>query len=434
MTTLTTTTNLFKILDTFIKEVNKTNGSNDKMRILGKYPELKEILLYVNDAQITFGITSKKYKKYVDNKKSKSYNAYSHLYDFLNALKDREITGDTAASSLKYFISQYPQYEDLILRIIDRNLKTRMNTKAVNKVFPGLVSVFEVTLAEKYLPKHIKKGSKYYLSRKLDGVRCICFYSKGEIKFFSRAGNEFVDKNGDSTLQRLYGPLKEVFNGMSPTVFDGELCIVDENGKEDFSSVMKQIRKEVINPRYCIFDILTPEEFNAGEGNKTFRRRNNKLRLFENIHPSIKILEQLEMNDDNWEKMVKRAEVEGWEGLMIKRNVKYSSGRSKDLLKFKEFHDEEFKVIDIITGPFRMTSKETGLEVTIDTMTAVVIDFYGTRVGSGFSVDERQMFYKNPRLIIGKSITVQYFEKTKNQDNDDLSLRFPTYKCIKEYL
>lgn len=416
----------------FTYEVNKTNANNDKIKILVKYPELKQILLYVNDSQITFGITSKKYKKFVDSGKSKPHKSYLHLYDLLNALKDRKITGDTAASSLKYFISQYPQYEELILRIIDRNLKTRMNTKAVNKVFPGLIPIFEVALAEKYLPKHIKKGSKYYISRKLDGVRCICFYSKGEIKFYSRVGNEFVDKNGNSTLQRLYEPLKKVFYGMEPTVFDGELCIVDENGQEDFTSVMRQIRKEVINPRYCIFDILSPEEFNAGEGNKVFRRRNNRLKLFENRHPSIKILEQLEMNDENWVKMVKRAELEGWEGLMIKKNVKYNSGRSKDLLKFKEFNDEEFKVLDIITGPFRMTSKETGLEETIETMTAVVIDFYGTKVGSGFSIEERQMFYKNPNLIIGKQITVQYFEKTTS-DSGGFSLRFPTYKGIRNY-
>ena len=50
-------------------------------------------------------------------------------------------------------------------------------------------------------------------------------------------------------------------------------------------------------------------------------------------------------------------------------------------------------------------------------------------VGSGFSLEERQHYYKHPEDIIGKEITVKYFEETKNQDGG-YSLRFPTVKCI----
>ena len=38
-------------------------------------------------------------------------------------------------------------------------------------------------------------------------------------------------------------------------------------------------------------------------------------------------------------------------------------------------------------------------------------------------------FYKNPKKILGKIITVQYFEETKNQDGG-ISLRFPTFKIL----
>ena len=37
----------------------------------------------------------------------------------------------------------------------------------------------------------------------------------------------------------------------------------------------------------------------------------------------------------------------------------------------------------------------------------------------------------NPNLIIGKTITVQYFEESKNQQGE-LSLRFPTVKHVYE--
>jgi DNA ligase-1 len=51
------------------------------------------------------------------------------------------------------------------------------------------------------------------------------------------------------------------------------------------------------------------------------------------------------------------------------------------------------------------------------------------RVGSGFSIEQRQEFYQNPNKILGKIVTVQYFEETKNQ-NDGISLRFPTFKIL----
>lgn len=427
------TKKLLERLNEFTIAANKTNKTNEKLEIIKKYPDLKEIFKYVNYNQITFGITSKNYKKYISSKKTKPFKTFLHLYKLLDALAQREITGDTAASTLKNFILQYPQYEDLILKIIDKNLKTRTNTKAINKVFPGLVPTFEVALSEKYNPKFIKPKSKYYISRKLDGVRCICFYSENEIKFYSRVGNEFVDKNNESTLKRLYEPLKKAFFGMPPIVLDGEICVIDKDGNEDFQTVMKQIRKDVKNPRFCIFDILTVEEFTAGQGSNPFRRRYEKLKYFKNKDPAVKILEQLEMTTENFTKMVTTSNEQGWEGLMLKRNTKYKSGRSKDLLKYKEFFDEEFKVTGIIKGPFRVISEKTGLEETIETMVAVTISYYQTKVGSGFSIEERKKFYKNPELIVGKSITVQYFEKTKNQDNDDLSLRFPTYKGIRNY-
>ena len=430
-----TTLNLLKRLDQFICEANKTNKTNEKLKIIAKYEDLKEIFRYVNYNQITFGITSKNYQKYISSGKSKPFHTYLGLYKLLDALANRDITGDTAASSLKNFIFQFPKYEDIILKIIDKNLKTRTNTKAINKVFPGLVPVFEVTLADKYTPSALKPLSTYYISRKLDGVRCICFYSEDEIKFFSRAGNEFVDKHGESTLKSLYEPLKIAFRGCPPMVLDGELCIVDKNGKEDFASVMKQIRKEVKNPRFCIFDMLKTEEFNSGKGTNKFRRRYEQLGFFKNKHPSIKILEQYVMTENSFETLVKKSNDEEWEGLMIKRNTNYKSGRSKDMLKYKEFFDDEFTVTKVLTGPFRCISKKTGLEETIETMVAVVIDFHDTQVGSGFTLEERKKYYKNPKLIEGKSITVQYFEKTPaNVSKSGVpSLRFPTFKGIRDY-
>jgi DNA ligase-1 len=61
----------------------------------------------------------------------------------------------------------------------------------------------------------------------------------------------------------------------------------------------------------------------------------------------------------------------------------------------------------------------------------IVIEHKGNTVdvGSGFNLAERRRYYKNPEEILGKVVTVQYFEETTDQ-NGKHSLRFPVLKVI----
>ena len=72
-----------------------------------------------------------------------------------------------------------------------------------------------------------------------------------------------------------------------------------------------------------------------------------------------------------------------------------------------------------------------GLEVTKEVLSNVIIEHKGNKVsvGSGFSLEEREYLKLNPNEILGKVITVKYFEETKNQSGN-YSLRFPTVKVI----
>lgn len=64
-------------------------------------------------------------------------------------------------------------------------------------------------------------------------------------------------------------------------------------------------------------------------------------------------------------------------------------------------------------------------------MSAVFISHKGNtvKVGSGWTIDQRQYYYQHPEELVGATITVQYFEETKNQ-NGGISLRFPTMKFV----
>ena len=71
--------------------------------------------------------------------------------------------------------------------------------------------------------------------------------------------------------------------GVINTVFDGEICILDKDGNEDFQSVMKEIRRkdhQIENPSFMIFDMLSGEEFNNKKGSHPLNLRLWRLRTF----------------------------------------------------------------------------------------------------------------------------------------------------------
>ena len=87
------------------------------------------------------------------------------------------------------------------------------------------------------------------------------------------------------------------------------------------------------------------------------------------------------------------------------------------------------KVVDVDFDNHEVV--RNGRSETMKMLAQVWIEHKGHRVkvGSGFSQDQRIQYMTDN--IIGKLITVQYFEETYNQKGG-ISLRFPTVKHIYE--
>jgi DNA ligase-1 len=420
-------------IQNFVTESNQTNSNTDKLNILKKYADNESVCSALNYTYNTFkqyGVTSENCKK---NSNLIKYG-YTDLAKLLDDLNDRFITGHLAISCVNGFVEANKSYEELIFNIIDRNLKTRSTTSMINKVIPGLIPTFDVALANSFDEKMAKKinfsEDTWFVSRKLDGCRCICIIDEnGEPKYFSRAGNEFITlKNLDAEIISL---------GLKNMVIDGEICMMDENGNENFQGIIKEIKRKdhtIENPFFYMFDILTLEEFVNKEGTTPFSIRNVQLDnlFFEKEFKNIGYLEQKILLDERMLMiMVANAKENGWEGLMLRKDAPYQGKRSNDVLKVKQFYDAEYIVVDIENAINRVIVD--GREVEEMMMRNVVIEHKGNRVqvGSGFSHEQKRHYYEHPEEIIGKQITVQYFETTKN-DKGTESLRFPTVKAIYE--
>ncbi len=184
-------------------------------------------------------------------------------------------------------------------------------------------------------------------SRKLDGVRCIIRKEGDNITAYSRQGNEFT------TLQKV---LDDVTDMDGDFVLDGEICLMDENGNEDFQGIMKQIKRKnhtIENPRYIIFDCLSLEEFDSKQSNiKLWDRLEQrlldiKMQSYEKLS-TLSILPQIEVRDINHlSEMITDADTNGYEGIMLRKDSNYEGKRSKNLLKCKKFFDAEYKVLDV---------------------------------------------------------------------------------------
>ena len=420
----------FQTVVNFIEEMKATSSTNDKKSILQKYdsPILRKLFEYVYSPFKQYYVTSDNLKKRQDL----SFDNYDDLFSLLDDLNERRVTGHSAIQSVNGFIEKNKEFADVIYDVIDRNLKTRATTTLINSVMPGTVPTFDVALAEKFEGNEKKvnfDSGEWWASRKLDGVRCLAVIDEnGDIKFYSRAGNEFL------TLGVLAEELKRL--NLRSVVLDGEVCIMKDGGLEDFQGIIKEIgRKEhtIQNPMYYVFDMLQTEEFNDQSGEIPLSTRLLQLGVFFSLHSDLKCvapLVQIQVSSrEHFEEMVADATNLGYEGIMIRKDVGYEGKRSKNLLKVKKMHDAEYVVVDVENGTHRVI--EAGREVEEEMLRAVMVEHKGNRVrvGSGFSIDQRRFYYQNPNEILGKTITVQYFEETTDQHGDH-SLRFPVIKVV----
>ena len=353
------------------------------------------------------------------------------------------ITGNDARLALQTELERFQEEDQkILLNVLAHNLKIGVSRDNFQKIAP-IFDVYEVSLAEQLADT---KGvdpvdGTYFASRKLDGVRCCAFvnnYLKDgqmyqDVKFKSRQNKEFT------TLGRLVTPVQDfTMSLLGCWVLDGEICILDEKGNEHFDWVMKEITRKnhtIEHPCFNVFDILTLSEFNMEVESPRFELRYRALldlKKSSNYPDHIHVLNQERlMSQDDFDRWSKYVADGHWEGFMLRKDVPYQRGRNKDLLKVKKFKDAEYVVVGTLNS--KVTYNEDGHKE-FDACRALLIEHKGNQVqvGSGLSKEQRLRWYEHPEEIIGKTITVQYFEETKDSKTGEYSLRFPVLKYVYE--
>lgn len=264
-----------------------------------------------------------------------------------------------------------------------------------------------------YKEKLSFKNDKIFVSTKLNGGRCIA--TKNGL--FSRKGKEI------KSCPHINISLKIFFDKYPDVILDGELF--NNTLKQNLGELISLINKKEPDPRakdivqYWIYDII--------DTNKNFEER-----LFfikRNIIETniIKICDAKQVSSfESIDKALMAAEKNGQEGIMVRTNGVYECKRSKYLLKYKSFLDEEFTIIDIEEGKGNLA----GMAGTIVLQAKNGKPFGAAPTGSH---EYWASIWSNRKSIIGKQATVKYKELSPVTERGGGVPTFAKVICIRDY-
>ena len=405
-------------------ELKSTSGRLDKEGILQRSKNdetFSYVLQFVLNPYITTGLSDKKITRKVS---VPSVVEFSSFEEALKYLQDNNTGTDEVISNIQKFIYQRSEeMAEFYRSIFTKSIKVGVGAITVNKVYGyELIPQFEVMLADKYFDNtEWVEGKAFTITLKLDGIRCVAIKQSGKVKFFSRQGQEIL---GLVEIQ------KELESLNNPSfVLDGELIVDGPGTSADQYKVTTQVVRTDGDKKgvtFYAFDVLTVEEFEKNKCSTPYSiRRKNLESNFSDLN-HVTALPSLYSGTDTQRifDLLELVRKQNKEGVMVNINdAYYDFKRTKSLLKVKVMQDVDLTITGFEEGSGRLSG----------TLGRINVDYKGNTlgVGGGFSDEQRKWFWENKDTLLGRVISVQYFEETQNADGLP-SLRFPVFKELRE--
>jgi DNA ligase-1 len=234
---------------------------------------------------------------------------------------------------------------------------------------------------------------------KFDGIRALIFKKGGRQKVVTRYGHVIPFE------------LFDIPDG----IYD---CEVWKPGK-NFDTASGEIRKGDLRGAVIeVFDYLTWDEWKSRE-TPPLKERRARLEKIKFEKPLTITDAWIGETPEDVEKAFKIAVKKGMEGIMIKElDSKYVWGRGGGWYKYKKIDYEDAEIIGFEEGTGR-------LEGSLGALIVRLKDGRTTKVGTGFTDEERAEIWKNKKKYIGKWIEVAFQEKAKK------ALRMPRFVRFK---
>ena len=388
------------------------------------------------DPLVTFGV-----KQVPEATQDGQGLAWPVFKELARKLINRSLTGHAARDAIVLCkdTATIDQWNMFYRRILIKDLRCGVSEKTVNKIakkFPQYtIPTFTCPLAHDSA-NHEKKmvGSKQ-IEIKLDGVRVITIIRGGKVEMFSRNGKQFHN------FGHIISEIEEVLKG-KPAPYD--LVLDGEVMSANFQDLMKQVHrkdgKQSDDAVLHLFDMCPLADFQKGIWDVPQERRSLLVKHWVAENESVlKHVQALDWEDvdlstsagqKRFVELNKAAVDGGYEGVMIKdTDAPYECKRTHSWLKAKPFIEVTLKVANVEEGTGRNEGR----------LGAVILEGeddgynYSLNCGSGFSDAQRDQFWTERDNLIGQLVEVRADARTRSQDSETYSLRFPRFKCFRGF-
>ena len=367
--------------------------------------------------------------------------AWPTFKELARKLIDRQLTGHNARDAIILCkdLATAEQWNMFYRRILIKDLRCGVSEKTVNKIakkFPQYaIPTFTCPLAHDSANHEKKMVGKKQIEIKLDGVRVITIIRGNKVEMFSRNGKQFHN------FGHIIAEIEEVI-AQKPAPYD--LVLDGEVMSANFQDLMKQVHrkdgKQSDDAVLHLFDMCPLADFQKGIWDKpqSFRSQAVKAWVEQNAsvlkHVQALEWEEVDLSTTEGNKRfvdLNKAAVDGgYEGVMIKDiDAPYECKRTHSWLKAKPFIEITLKVVDVEEGTGRNEGR----------LGAVIVegedDGYNYRLncGSGFTDSQRDEFWTKRTDLIGQLIEIRADARTKSQDSETYSLRFPRFKTFRGF-
>jgi DNA ligase-1 len=277
------------------------------------------------------------------------------------------------------------------------------------------------------------------LEPKLDGVRVLMMVIPSDsgvtVLSFSRNGKVFenfthIEEQISLNWLKMIRQTKMAKQLSGGFVLDGEVI------GNTFQELMRQARRkenvQADDSVFNIFDIIPLADFRRGHWNAQLSKRIEVLEAMRSVIltmanvellPHIMVDLDTAAGKDQLMRYAKDQVNAGFEGIMIKDvNAPYECKRNTFWMKWKPTITVDLTVVGIEEGTGRNQGR-------LGALVCEGMDdgkFIQVNVGSGYSDEDRDDYWKNSNLVIGRTAEVLCDVITQNQDGS-YSLRFPRF-------
>ena len=262
-------------------------------------------------------------------------------------------------------------------------------------------TIIKPMLAQEY-KKYVAPA---WVQPKLDGVRCLVYMKNGDVVFQSRQNTIY------EPLMHLVPELRAILCRAPDAILDGELY-AHELGFENIISMVRRAKvrhPDIHKIKYHMYDVFN-------DLSMSFIDRRQLLTTIYKNEPNVVLVETVPVQKADIEPLLHKYIASNYEGIMIRGNGPYKHGRSKDLLKYKLFKDDEFEVIGHHEGQGGIPIFECKIK---DKTFSVAMK--GTMESKKDRMDKVEDYY-------GKMLTVKYQELSA-----DGIPRFPVGIAFRDY-